>query len=331
MTKSWVEPDIRDEVVETIQEYRNRTEIPVNMLLKYCGLRESKYYEWRIRYGIPNRHNGKIPKATWLFEYERKAIIEYAKNNREEGYRRLCYRMIDEDVVYASPSSVYRVLHTEGLLYKFLPAKKRAKGIGYEQPEGSHRQWHIDISYINVLGTFLFLVAIIDGYSRFVVHHELRAAMQEKDVQLVVQRALDRFPGHRPRIISYRGTQFIAKDFKRFIRYAGLSHTFTSVGYPQSNGKIERFFRTVKSSCIRRQSFLSIEDARKQISEYVCYYNQKRLHSSIGYVTPFDKLIGRDKEIIQSRERKLEKARELRVQYNTYSTLTQYPILSDSR
>ena len=177
----------------------------------------------------------------------------------------------------------------------------------------------------------MFLVAVIDGYSRFIVHHALRAAMGEKDVELVVQRALDRFPSQRPRIISDRGTQFVAKDFKNFIHYAGLSHTFTSVGYPQSNGKIERFFRTAKSDCIRKNSFLSIEDARRQISEFIWYYNQKRLHSSIGYVTPFDKLIGRDKRIIETREQKLEKARELRVQYNTNSTLTQYPVLSDSR
>jgi len=331
LSKTWVEPDIRDEIVETMMEYTEKTEIPLYRLLGFVGLKASKYYEWRRRYGVANRHNGKIPKATWLFEHERKAIIEYAKNNREKGYRRLCYRMIDEDVAYASPSSVYRVLHKAGLLCRFIPVKNKRKGIGYEQPEEAHKQWHIDISYVNVLGTFLFLVAIIDGYSRFIVHHELRAAMQEKDVQLVVQRALDRFPSHRPRIISDRGTQFVAKDFKNFIRYAGLGHTFTSVGYPQSNGKIERFFRTVKTNCIRKQSFLSIEDARKQISEYVCYYNQKRLHSSIGYVTPFDKLIGRDKEIIAVRERKLEKARELRVKYNTYSTLTHDPILSDSR
>jgi len=177
----------------------------------------------------------------------------------------------------------------------------------------------------------MFLVAVIDGYSRFIVHHALRAAMEEKDVELVVQRALDRFPSQSPRIISDRVTQFVAKDFNNFIRYAGLSHTFTSVGYPQSNGKIERFFRTAKSDCIRKNSFLSIEDARRQISEFIWYYNQKRLHSSIGYVTPFDKLIGRDKRIIETREQKLEKARELRVQYNTNSTLTQYPVLSDSR
>lgn len=112
---------------------------------------------------------------------------------------------------------------------------------------------------------------------------------------------------------------------------AGLVHTFTSVGYPQSNGKIERLFRTVKADFIRKQSFLSIEDARKQISEYILYYNHTRLHSAIGYGTPFEKLTGRDREIIAVREQKLEKARELRVQYNTNSTLIQYPVLSDSR
>jgi len=106
LTKAWVEPDIRDEIVETLLEYKKRTGIPVNRLLKYLGLKESKYYEWRRRYGIPNRHNRKIPKATWLFGHEEQSIIEYAINNGEEGYRRLCYRMIDEDVVYASPSSV---------------------------------------------------------------------------------------------------------------------------------------------------------------------------------------------------------------------------------
>jgi len=312
LNKEWVEPDVRDDIVETLLEYREKTGIPMNRLLLYLRLKEGKYYEWRKRYGIPNRHNGNIPKATWLFEHEKKAIINYAMNNREEGYRRLSYRMIDENVVYASPSSVYRVLHNAGLLYKFTNRKNSRKGLGYEQPDKPHKEWHIDISYVNVLGTFMFLVAIIDGYSRYVVYHELRGSMEEKDVELVVQKALEKFNETKPRIISDHGSQFIAKDFKKFIRYVGLIHTFTSIGYPQSNGKIERLFRTVKTDCIRRQSFLSIEDARKQIDEYIDYYNHKRLHSAIGYVTPFDRL-------------------ELRVKYNIDSTLTHDPIYSDSR
>ena len=322
---------MRDEVVETMKEYTQRTGVPLGRLLRHAGLRRSKYYEWNRRYGLENRHNGNVPKANWLFAHEKKAIIEYAKNNPEEGYRRLAYRMIDDDVVYATPSSVYRVLRAGGMLCKYTAAKNKSKGLGYSQPDGPHREWHIDISYVNILGTFLFLVAIIDGYSRYVVHHELRAAMEEKDVQLVVQRALERFPGRKPRIISDRGSQFIAKDFKQFVRFVGLSHTFTSVGYPQSNGKIERFFRTAKTLCIRRQSFVSIEDARRQLDEFVHYYNHTRLHSAIRYVTPFDRLGGKDAEIIKTRERKLLEARKARVEYHLHSTLNQDAILSDSR
>jgi len=100
---------------------------------------------------------------------------------------------------------------------------------------------------------------------------------------------------------------------------------------PRVMGRGERLFRTVKPDCIRKQSFLSTDDARRQISEYIRYYNQKRLHSAIGYVTPFDKLIGRDREIIPVREQKLVRAWELRVQYNTNSSLTQDSVYSDSR
>lgn len=81
----------------------------------------------------------------------------------QEGYRRLCYRMIDEDVVYASPSSVYRVLKAEGLLQKFKSCKESKKGHGYVQPSRPHQEWHIDISYVNVLGSFLFLVRLLMG------------------------------------------------------------------------------------------------------------------------------------------------------------------------
>ncbi|MFQ6061529.1 MAG: IS3 family transposase [Thermoplasmata archaeon] len=332
MRGSWVEPDVRDLVVETMLEYQGRTDLALRKLLSFAGISSSTYYEWQRRYVLPNLHNGKVPKFHWLLEEEKEAIVQYARENREEGYKRLTYRMIDEDVVYASPSSVYRVLKEHGLLGRFVLVKRGVKGKGYLQPDGPHREWHVDISYVNILGTFLFLMAVLDGYSRFVVHHELRASMEEKDVELVVQRALEMFPGQRPRIISDHGGQFISKEFMRFIRYVGLVHTLTSVGYPQSNGKIERFIRTAKSECIRKRSFLSIEDARRQIQEFIFYYNHKRLHSAIGFITPYDMLMGRKEEITRTREEKLQGARKKRIEtFNNFSTLTQEAVLSNSR
>ena len=85
---------MRDDVVETMNEYTEKTGIPLDRLLRHARLRRSKYYEWKRRYGLENRHNGNVPKANWLFEHEKEAIIDYAKNNPEEGYRRLAYRMM---------------------------------------------------------------------------------------------------------------------------------------------------------------------------------------------------------------------------------------------
>ena len=115
-----------------------------------------------------------------------------------------------------------------------------------------------------------------------------------------------------PRIISDNGPQFIAKDFKEFVRICGMTHVKTSPYYPQSNGKIERFHRTLKGDCIRTQTPLSLEDAQRIVAGYVDYYNQVRLHSAIGYITPQDKLEGREKTIFAERDRKLEEARKER-------------------
>ena len=139
--------------------------------------------------------------------------------------------------------------------------------------------------------------------------------MTEQDVELILQRAREQFPEARPRIISDNGPQFVAKDFKEFIRLCGMTHVRTSPGYPQSNGKLERWHQTIKGECIRPGTPLSVEDARRLVAEFVAYYNNERLHSAIGYITPNDKLAGRETEIFADRRRKLEQARENRQRY----------------
>ena len=168
------------------------------------------------------------------------------------------------------------------------------------------------MSYINIRGTFYFLTTILDGYSRYIVHCEIREKMEEIDVEAIVQRAREKFPGETPRIISDNGPQFISKEFKQFIRMCGMTHVRTSPYYPQSNGKLERYHRTIKSECIRPGSPLCLDDARRIVTKYVEEYNQVRLHSALAYITPHDKLHGREKEIFAERDRKLEEARERR-------------------
>jgi len=133
-------------------------------------------------------------------------------------------------------------------------------------------------------------------------------------VEIILERAKEKYPAARPRIISDNGPQFIARDFKEFIRLSGMTHVRTSPFYPQSNGKLERFHKTIKAECIRPGVPLSLDDARRIVEKYIGHYNTVRLHSAIGYVAPADKLNGRDQMIFKERDRKLEEARELRKQ-----------------
>ena len=281
--------------------------------IEWLAVAPSKYYDWQSRYGKVNEHNGLIPRDFWLEESEKQAIVNFHLQFPLEGYRRLTYMMLDRDIVAVSPSSVYRVLSAAGLLQRW-NRKPSKKGTGFVQPLRPHEHWHIDVSYVNILGTFYYLCSILDGCSRYIVHWELREAMTEKDIEIILQRAREKFPESRPRIISDNGPQFIAKDFKEYIRLTGISHVRTSPFYPQSNGKLERYHKTIKTECIRPKVALSLEDARNQLADYIRFYNDERLHSAIGYIAPNDKLGGRDRQIFKERDQKLEAAREARKQ-----------------
>jgi putative transposase len=275
--------------------------------VRWAGLARSKFDRWGRRLGTPNQHNGRIPRDFWLEDWEKAAIIAFHDLHPLDGYRRLAYMMIDADIVAASPSSVYRVLKAADKLAPRWGTPSR-KGKGFEQPLRPHEHWHVDISYLNICGTFFFLCSILDGYSRFVVHWEIRETMKEAEVQTIIQRAREQYPGEHPRIITDNGPQFVARDFKDFIRICGMTHVKTSPYYPQSNGKIERWFKTVKGECIRVRTPLTLEDARRLVAEFVDYYNAVRLHSAIAYVTPADKLAGRAEAIWAARREKLARA-----------------------
>jgi len=302
---------VRDRVVDYVRYWKDRTDVVAGRILRWIGVPEGTFYNWKGRYGKVNEHNGWIPRDHWLEDWEKRTILNFYWKHPLDGYRRLTYKMLDADVVAVSASSVYRVLKQAGVLDRH-NMKPSRKGKGFHQPSRPHRHWHIDISYLNLGGTFYSMCSILDGYSRFIVHWEIREQMTEQDVETILQRAREKFPGEKPRIISDNGPQFIAKDFKQFIRICGMTHVRTSPYYPQSNGKLERYHRTIKGECIRPGTPLCLDDARRLVAKYVAGYNEVRLHSALGYVTPVDKLLGREEAIFARRDRKLQEAREKR-------------------
>jgi len=272
---------MRDQVVDFVQKWSEATEIAVARFLAWIPLASSKFYRWRQRYGQENAHNGKIPRDFWLEAWERQAILDFHEKHPLEGYRRLAFMMLDQNIVAVSPSSVYRVLRAANRLDRWNRQVSK-KGAGFAQPSAAHAHWHADIAYVNVAGTFYYLISVLDGYSRYLVHWELRESMTERDVEIVLERARQRFPQARPRVISDNGSAFIARDFKTFIRQAGMTHVRTSPSYPQSNGKIERFHRTIKADAIRRHQASDPDQARKVVAAFVEHYNGTRLHCAIG-------------------------------------------------
>ena len=204
---------MRDQIVDFVQRWSEASEISAGRFVNWLGVSSSKFYDWRERYGRINEHNGWVPRDFWLEKWEKQVIIDFHLKNPLEGYRRLTFMMLDADVVAVSPSSVWRVLGQAGLLNKWkgTPSKK---GTGFEQPARPHQHWHIDVSYINISGTFYYLCSVLDGYSRFIVHWDLRESMTEADIEIILQAAKEKHLEARPRIISDNGPQFIARTSK---------------------------------------------------------------------------------------------------------------------
>jgi putative transposase len=249
--------------------------------------------------------------------------VQYHLDNPLAGYRRLTYMMLDNDIVAVSAATTYRVLKEGGLLQRW--SRPTKKGTGFQQPEGPHQHWHMDITYLNLGGTFYYLCMVLDGYSRFIVHWEIRPSMKEQEVECILQRAVEKFPAAKPRIISDNGPQFIAKDFKTYIREAGMTHVRTSPYYPQSNGKLERTNKTLKVEAIRVAQPETLEEAIKVVETFVTHYNEERLHSALGYITPSDCLAGRGPAIQSARDQKLEAARAKRQEERRRLRLAQAP------
>lgn len=303
--------DTRDAVVDFVATWSAETELPARRLVGWLGVSASKYFDWRQRYGKANEHNAQVPRDHWLEPWERAAIVDFARAHPRDGYRRLTFMMLDQDVVAVSPASVYRVLAKAGLLQPW-NATASKKGTGFVQPLEPHEHWHTDISYLNICGTFYYLCSVLDGCSRSNLQWEIRESMTEPEVELVLQKAKEKYPDAKPRVISDNGPQYVAREFKQFIRISGMDHVRTSPYYPQSNGKIERWHGTLKAEAIRPKTPLSLDDARRVVGVFVEEYNTRRLHSAIGYVTPHDRLAGRHIEIWEARDRKLEAARARR-------------------
>ena len=161
-------PDSRHAIVDFVHRWSDKTGIAVTCSLLWLGLATSKWHSWKHRYGKVNEHNAWIPRDHWLEAEEKQAILDFPDLFPLEGYRRLTFMMIDQDIAVCSPSSVYRVLKAAERLDRHTP-KPSSQGTGFVQPLRPPAHWHVDVSYLNIAGTFSYQCSLLDGCSRFIV------------------------------------------------------------------------------------------------------------------------------------------------------------------
>jgi transposase InsO family protein len=215
------------------------TGIAILALAVFAGVSRRTYREWQSRRDKENRHNGHIPRLHWTTPEEEAAIIAYCCERMELGYRTLCWQMVDANIVFVSPGTVYNVVKRGGLTKKWAELGEDAKK-GFDQPKAIHEQWQrtfgsTDYSYMRVCGNFYYLISVMDGFSRKILSWGLYESMDGLWAEAAVARAKELYSFANPRIITDNGSQFISKDFRELLVLLEIEHTLTSPGHPQSN------------------------------------------------------------------------------------------------
>jgi putative transposase len=303
------------EVLALVERTRGRTDWTLRRILKRLGLPKSRYYDWKEREEqarLEDWFPGKRASPYAILSEEKEAVIKYALEHPREGYRRLAWMMIDEDVAYLSPSSVYRILSDSDLLYRW--KRSRRTGTPPPEPTAPNQRWHTDLMYLRVGDSWYFLVTVLDAYSRYVVHWDLLTSMTAASVRVVIHDALKK-TGANPQIVTDNGSQFTARDFKELVRDFELEHIRIRTYHPESNGKLERFHRSTRDA-LDEQELGNLGRAREIIGRWIEFYNTERLHAALDYLPPAEYWEGDPRARKEERRDKLEHARKRRESIN---------------
>ena len=308
---------IKKLLIEIVESSR----LPAKRACNILGLSTRRLFRWEEKlskqgvFGL----NDKPPAPKYmphsLMEPERKEIISYTLDHPKEHHREIQFNLDRLGLAHVSFSSVYRRLKAHNLIkeHRFLKASKEHKKtlINYV-----HQIWGLDITYIPVNGGFYYLIAVIDLYSRYIVGWELCPTMTGDDVKRVLDFTLLKFGFHdkeeKPIVHSDNGTQMKAHSLKQLFVNLSITREFSRPHTPEDQAIVERFFCTLKQEEVYRSEYESIAQARNAISDFINYYNHRRPHLGIGFVTPYQLLTGQREQVIKERKQRLLLAQKTR-------------------
>jgi putative transposase len=288
-------------------------------------LPRSTYYRWlkRLSEGRLEDNKGGSP-IPWnkIRPDEESQILAEARNSPELSCRQIAWKVTDSGSTYVSESTVYRILKREGLI-------KPEEIIGFKAAKEYRRKtkqpnelWAIDCCHLKVINWgWYYLVTVMDDYSRFILGWDIKVDMAAGSLADVVQQAVD-VTGmidvpleDRTVLLSDNGSGYISQQFNEYLRLVGIGHITASPFHPQTNGKIERYHRTIKG-IINQVPYEMPSDLKQAIGAFIEYYNYRRYHEGLGNVTPCDVYTGKHLELIQRRKEAKSRTLLARKDYN---------------
>jgi transposase InsO family protein len=318
--------ELQERVHEEVGRTRERSGWPAWRTLRALGVSPASYYRWRkaaaanLRDGV-GLSGSPPPQPYEALAEERAAVRAYALKHPELRHRELAWRMVDEDVAYVSPSTVYRILKHENLVCPWRRRTKRTRS-AEEQAQRPDEIWATDLRYVVVRCRNYYLISFVDEYARYITHWNLLGSMDGVSVSVEAQAAVETLPRDaageltaRPDVRSDNGSGYVSREFAGVLAEHGLAHRPIHPHCPEENGLCERVQRTL-GEALDGEELNDYFQALEVIGRIVQWYNHERLHSALGFLRPADYYRGNPAELHAARRRKLAEARHRRREKN---------------
>ena len=312
------------EIIRAVEE----SDLPAKRTLAELGVPTSTFYDWYRRYlddgydGLKDRSKG--PQRFWnkIPDEIKKEVVDIALTHTDKSPRELAWHITDTEKYYISETSVYRILKAHDLItspnYIVISAADKFR----HPTKAINELWQTDFTYLKVIGWgWYYLSTVLDDYSRYILAWLLFRSMSAFDVQETLDMALAKTNlervkvRHRPRLLSDNGPCYLSKELKAYLKDNQMDHTRGAPYHPQTQGKIERYHRTMKN-VVRLEYYYMPWELEKAIAQFVDHYNNHRYHESLDNCTPADVYSGRYKQVLTERQKIKQQTLQMRYAQN---------------